>query len=353
MSAAILSARGLVLTFASRFAGGWRRHLVRAVDEVDLDIHEGETLAIVGESGSGKSSLARLLLSLIRPTRGTIRYRGELIGSLKGVQHRAYRRDIQAVFQDPASSLNPRMRVERTLAHVILEHRLATGENVREIVAEELRAVGLTPAEQFMARYPHQLSGGQQQRVAIARAMALKPRLIIADEPLSSLDISVQTQILELMTDLKLRTKVGFVIISHDLGAVQSMADRVAVMYRGRIVESGDRVLSHPRHPYTQALVDAKLIANPRVARARQRIVLAGDATSGPVDGKGCCFRTRCPLVRPICHTETPALKPADASSSLVACHLVGHGDIAVPPGLYQQTPNAEMKGNDDVRIPQ
>jgi len=339
MSDAILSARGLVLTFTNHFGGGWRRHLVRAVDEVDVDVHEGETLAIVGESGSGKSSLARLLLSLIRPTRGTIRYRGELVGGLKGLRRRAYRRDIQAVFQDPASSLNPRMRVERTLAHVILEHGLATGATVREIVAEELRAVGLTPAEHYMARYPHQMSGGQQQRVAIARAMALKPRLIIADEPLSSLDISVQTQILELMADLKRKTNVGFVIISHDLGAVQSMADRIAVMYRGRIVEFGNHVLSRPRHPYTQALVDAKLIANPRVARARRRIVLPGDAASAPVEGNGCGFRTRCPLVREICHAETPALKPADAGGSLVACHLVGNADIAVPPGLYRQTP--------------
>jgi oligopeptide/dipeptide ABC transporter ATP-binding protein len=320
------------------------------VDEVDLDIHEGETLAIVGESGSGKSSLARMLLSLVRPTRGTIRYRGEPIATLKGIPRRAYRRDVQAVFQDPASSLNPRMRVERTLAHVILEHGLATAATVRGVVAEELRAVGLTPAEQFMARYPHQLSGGQQQRVAIARAMALKPRLIIADEPLSSLDISVQTQILELMAELKSRKKVGFVIISHDLAAVQSMADRVAVMYRGRIVESGEHVLAHPRHPYTQALVDAKLIANPRIARARRRIVLAGDAASAPADGVGCCFRTRCPLVRPICHTDTPALKPVGSESTLVACHLVGHADTAAPTGLYRQMPDAGMKGSDDVR---
>ena len=334
MSGANLSARELVLTFASRFGGGWRRHLVRAVDQVDLDVHEGETLAIVGESGSGKSSLARLLLALIPPTRGSIGYRGEAIGALHGARRRAYRRDVQAVFQDPASSLNPRMRVENTLAHVILEHGLASAATVREVVAEELRAVGLTPAEQYMSRYPHQLSGGQQQRVAIARAMALKPQLIIADEPLSSLDISVQTQILELMAGLKQSKQVGFVIISHDLAAVQSMADRIAVMYRGRIVEIGAEVLARPLHPYTRALVDAKLIANPRIARARQRIVLAGDAASAPPDGVGCCFRTRCPLVRPVCHAETPALKPVGDEGSLVACHLAGDG-------LYGQSLNA------------
>lgn len=342
MSAAILAARGLVLTFASRTDGGWRRHLVRAVDEVDLDIHEGETLAIVGESGSGKSSLARLFLSLIRPTRGSIRYRGEPVDQLKGATRRAYRRDVQAVFQDPASSLNPRMRVESTLAHVILEHGLANKENVRAVVAEELRAVGLTPAEQFMARYPHQLSGGQQQRVAIARAMALKPRLIIADEPLSSLDISVQTQILDLMTDLKLKTHVGFVIISHDLAAVQSIADRIAVMYRGRIVEVGAHVLKRPRHPYTQALVDARLIANPRLARARRRIVLAGDAALAPADNTGCCFCNRCPFVRPICHTDVPALRPTDAAGSEVACHLLDpDADNTAPSRLYDRRPDA------------
>ncbi len=273
-------------------------------------------------SGSGKSSLARLLLSLSQPTQGTVRYRGAPVGSLSRAQHRAYRRDVQAVFQDPAASLNPRMRVETTLSHVILEHGLATRAAVRDNVAEHLAAVGLTPPALFMGRYPHQLSGGQQQRVAIARAMALRPRLIIADEPLSSLDISVQTQLLSLMTDLKLRTNIGFVIISHDLNAVQSIADRVAVMYRGRIVETGRHVLSRPRHPYTQALVDAKLIPDPRLARSRRRIVLTGDAASAPDDETGCCFRNRCPYARPVCEASTPELKEIGAFGDLVACHL-------------------------------
>ncbi|HEX5326347.1 MAG TPA: ABC transporter ATP-binding protein [Acetobacteraceae bacterium] len=269
MSEPILTARGVVQTFASAAPGGGGRGIVRAVDGVDLDVHEGETLGIVGESGSGKSTLARLLLSLAQPNAGTIAYRGTPIPALSRPQRRVYRRDVQAVFQDPAASLNPRMPVERILAHVILRHGLATRATLHGVIAAHLESVGLSPAASFMTRYPHQLSGGQQQRVAVARAMVLRPRLIIADEPLSSLDISVQTQLLAVMTELQQRTGVGFVIISHDLGAVESIADRVAVMYRGRIVESGPRVLAEPRHAYTKALLEAKLIPDPHLATLR------------------------------------------------------------------------------------
>jgi ABC-type oligopeptide transport system ATPase subunit len=280
MSEPILIARDVVQTFASGRDGVWRRGIVRAVDGVDLDVHEGETLGIVGESGSGKSTLARLLLSLAQPTAGTIAYRGTPIRALSHTQRRAYRRDVQAVFQDPAASLNPRMRVEQILGYIILRHGLATRATVNDAIAAELEAVGLSPAASFMTRYPHQLSGGQQQRVAVARAMALRPRLIIADEPLSSLDISVQTQLLEVMAHLQQRTGVGFVVISHDLGAVESIADHVAVMYRGRIVESGPRVLTEPRHPYTKTLLEAKLIPDPHLARLRADT--AADAASPP-----------------------------------------------------------------------
>jgi oligopeptide/dipeptide ABC transporter ATP-binding protein len=318
MSEAILAARAVTQSFA----GGWRGRAVRAVDGVDLDVHEGETLAIVGESGSGKSSLARLLLALSLPDEGKILYRGAALTGLSRAQRGIYRRDVQAVFQDPAASLNPRMRVQQTLAHVILAHGLATRATVREAIAAGLTAVGLTPPEQFMARYPHQLSGGQQQRVAIARAMALRPRLIIADEPLSSLDISVQTQLLALMADLQRRTHVGFVLISHDLGAVEAIADRVAVMYRGRIVETGRQVLTRPRHPYTRALLDAKLSMDPRAARARVRIMLAGDAPAPLPDAAGCGFRDRCVQAMPICATVAPALAAIDQAGSAVACHL-------------------------------
>ena len=249
MTAAILSARGLVLTFANRFAGGWRRHLIRAVDEVDLDIHEGETLAIVGESGSGKSSLARMLLSLVRPTHGTIRYRGEPIATLKGIPRRAYRRDVQAVFQDPASSLNPRMRVERTLAHVILEHGLATAATVRGVVAEELRAVGLTPAEQFMARYPHQLSGGQQQRVGVARALAADPPVLLMDEPFSAVDPIVRASLQDELIKLQAELHKTIVLVTHDVEEAVVLADRVVVMSPrpGRAVAEVEVALPRPR----------------------------------------------------------------------------------------------------------
>jgi oligopeptide/dipeptide ABC transporter ATP-binding protein len=326
MNAPILQARGLVQTYRGRRTAGFRHQWVRAVDGVDVDVHEGETLAIVGESGSGKTTIARLLLRLARPTQGSIAYRGV---DLERADRRAYRRDIQAVFQDPSSSLNPRMRVETALSHVIARHRLASGDGVRALIAKHLRAVGLDPPETFMARYPHQLSGGQQQRVAIARAMILDPRIIIADEPLSSLDISVQTQLLDLMRDLKLKTHVGFVLISHDLNAVEAIADRVAVMYRGRIVESGKRVIARPLHPYTRALVDARLIPDPRLARSKPRIVLESDALSAPAAEGGCRFRNRCPLAVPICAAEDPSLRIV-GDDSFVACHRVDTTSIAI-----------------------
>jgi ABC-type oligopeptide transport system ATPase subunit len=269
MRAAILSARGLVQEFPTRSGGLWRRGRMRAVNGIDLDVHEGETLAIVGESGSGKSTLARMLLGLVRPTAGEITYRGQPLIGLSRNDRRRYRRDVQAVFQDPAASLNPRMRIEQILGYVLTEHGLATSATRRGIIETHLESVGLTPGSAFLARFPHQLSGGQQQRIAIARALALHPRLIIADEPLSSLDASVQTQLLELMATLRAEKNIGFVMISHDLGAVATIADRVAVMYRGQIVESGADILDAPTHPYTKSLLDAKLIPDPRRARAR------------------------------------------------------------------------------------
>ncbi len=268
MSEPVLSARGLVQDFKAR-GGLWRSGRVRAVDGVDLDVHENETLAIVGESGSGKSTVAKLLLALLKPSAGTISYRGTPLASLARPERRRYRRNVQAVFQDPAASLNPRMRVEQILAYVLLEHRVATSATVRTVMAAQLEAVGLAPAESFLPRYPHQLSGGQQQRVAIARALALRPRIIVADEPLSSLDISVQTQLLALLRDLRAQYGIGLVMISHDLGAVATIADRVAVMHRGRIVETGPHVLTAPEHPYTKTLLEAKLIPDPRRARDR------------------------------------------------------------------------------------
>jgi ABC-type oligopeptide transport system ATPase subunit len=272
MADPILSLRNVSQVFVSRQHGGWRRNYNRAVDGVDLDVFEGETLAIVGESGSGKSTLAKLLLLLNKPTSGEVLYKGTSLAKLDAVQRSGFRRSVQAVFQDPASSLNPRMQVSETLGHVVRRHSLASEAQQDSFIEGHLASVGLTPPALFMPRFPSQLSGGQQQRVAIARAMMLEPRIVVADEPLSSLDISIQGQVLELMRELKRKTHVGFVIISHDLNAMESIADRVVVMYQGRIVEMGHDVFSNPQHAYTQLLLRARLPADPRLARAQLRL---------------------------------------------------------------------------------
>ncbi len=278
MSEPILSARAIVKSFGGQhwFGGAAPK---RAVDAVDLDVHEGETLAIVGESGSGKSTLARILLGLVRPTAGTVAYQGRPVDSFAAADWLTFRKAIQPVFQDPASSLNPRMRVESTLSHVLRRHKLATRDTLDAEIVTLLASVGLDAA-QFRDRYPHQLSGGQQQRIAIARAMAVRPRLIVADEPLSSLDMSVQAQILDLLVSLKASRNLGLVLISHDLNVVDAISDRVIVMYLGKIVEAGPtrQVLGNPSNDYTRSLLAAKLVADPHIARARR---LAMDAAAG------------------------------------------------------------------------
>jgi ABC-type glutathione transport system ATPase component len=278
MSEPILSARAIVKSFGGQhWFGGVAA--TRAVDAIDLDVHEGETLAIVGESGSGKSTLARMLLGLVRPTAGTVAYQGRPVASFTAADWLAFRKAVQPVFQDPASSLNPRMRVETTLSHVLLRHKLATPATLDAAIATLLASVGLDAA-QFRDRYPHQLSGGQQQRIAIARAMAVRPRLIVADEPLSSLDMSVQAQVLDLLVSLKASRNLGLVLISHDLNVVDAISDRVIVMYLGKIVEAGPtrQVLGNPSNDYTRSLLAAKLVADPHIARARR---LAMDAAAG------------------------------------------------------------------------
>ena len=269
MSEPILQCRQLSRRYTSRIPSGWRRQVLNAVDSVDLEVNEGETLAIVGESGSGKSTLAKLMLHLETPTAGAVRYRGVSLAELDRVRWRAYRRDVQAIFQDPSSSLNPRLRVEQSLGYVARRHELVEPARLRALLADQLASVGLDPPEHYLARYPHQLSGGQQQRVAIARAMMLAPRVIVADEPLSSLDISIQAQVLDLMRELSDRRSVAFVLISHDLNAVQSIADRIAVMQCGRIVEIGRDIFQAPAHPYTRLLLQSRLSINPREVRAR------------------------------------------------------------------------------------
>ncbi|HWK66952.1 MAG TPA: oligopeptide/dipeptide ABC transporter ATP-binding protein [Rhizobiaceae bacterium] len=321
MSEPILSLRGVSQIYSSRNASGWGWTTIRAVDDVDLDIREGETLAVVGESGSGKSTLAKLLLMLNDPTHGEVAYRGASLAKLGRAKRNEYRRQVQAVFQDPASSLNPRMTVEQTLGYVIRRHGIAAPSDQRAFIVRQLASVGLTPPEQYLSRYPHQLSGGQQQRIAIARAMMLEPKIIIADEPLSSLDVSIQAQVLQLMQDLRRRTNVGFVVISHDLGAMQSIADRTAVMYRGRIVEIGQDIYSRPVHPYTQLLLDARLMLDPRGGRIRAMAAVQAAPSKQSVTGTGCRFRDRCPYAVEICDATDPALRKIDDGSTLAACH--------------------------------
>ncbi len=281
MSAPILCARSIVKTFGGRRWFGAADAAKRAVDDVDLDVNEGETLAIVGESGSGKSTLARILLGLIKPSGGDVTYYGQSLEAFTAPDWATFRKAVQPVFQDPASSLNPRMRVDTTLSNVLRRHKLATRETLDAEITELLASVGLDAA-QFRDRYPHQLSGGQQQRIAIARAMAVRPRLIIADEPLSSLDMSVQAQILDLLVSLKASRNLGLVLISHDLNVVDAISDRVIVMYLGKVVEAGPtrEVLGNPASDYTRSLLAAKLVADPHIARARREAMDAALATA-------------------------------------------------------------------------
>lgn len=323
MSAPILSLRGVTRTYVGRKASGWGWSHVHAVREVSLEVHEGETLAIVGESGSGKSTLAKLLLMLERASGGHVTWRGTPLAQLQSAQRSAYRREVQAVFQDPASSLNPRMSVERSLGYIVRRHALCAPHEQRELLARQLESVGLTPAQDYLGRIPHQLSGGQQQRIAIARAMMMRPRIIIADEPLSSLDVSIQAQVLQLMQELRQRTGVGFVIISHDLGAMQAIAERTAVMYRGRIVEIGSDVYERPTHPYTRLLLDARLDVDPRSSRIRSGAAAPAAAAQQRTPGAahGCSFAGRCPYAVAVCEQSEPVLRPVGASGTQAACH--------------------------------
>ena len=310
----LLVAENLVKHYKSRDGDG----VARAVDGVSLALKRGETLGIVGESGCGKSTLARVILRLIEPTSGRISFDGDDVMALRYAQLRQRRRDMQIVFQDPYASLDPRMSIGQIIAEPLDIHGLGTRAERRQKVEDLLLMVGLDRSA--LQRYPHEFSGGQRQRIGIARAIALEPKLLILDEPVSALDVSIQSQILNLLIDLKSRLNLSYIFISHDLSVVEHVSDRVLVMYLGRIVEEGtaNQVLRQPRHPYTEALVSAV-----PGARAEGRIVLKGDPPSPEAVPSGCRFHPRCPKVMNIC-LEAPPPSIGSAGASRVECHLYG-----------------------------
>ncbi len=303
-------------------AGVFRRaHAsVKAVDDVSFTIAPGETLGLVGESGCGKTTLGRAIVRLVEPTAGSIFLEGEDLTPLRGAELRARRRKMQIIFQDPYSSLNPRLTVEDAIGEALDLHGLADGKSARrQRIAELLEAVGLDVA--LAQRYPHEFSGGQRQRIGIARALAVEPKLIVCDEPVSALDVSVQAQIINLLQDLQQQHGLAYLFIAHDLAVVEHISRRVLVMYLGKIVElaAAETILGSPRHPYTQALISAVPEINPDTKR--QRMLLPGDVPSPIHPPAGCPFHPRCPVAEARCRTEVPALREL-AAGQLVACHL-------------------------------
>ena len=305
---------------------------VRAVDGVSLSIAAGETVGLVGETGCGKSTLAQVIVRLTPPTAGTVRYQGRDVAGLRGAGLRAFRKDVQLIFQDPSASLDPRMRVRDILAEPLRAHRITN--DVRGRVGELLELVGLKPDDGI--RFPHQFSGGQRQRIGIARAVAMRPRLIVCDEPVSALDVSVQAQILNLLKSLQRELNLSYLFISHDLSVVRHVSDRIAVMYLGRVVETAARedVFERPRHPYTTALLSAVPLPDPRRERARRRIVLGGDLPSPASPPPGCRFHPRCPRRQDRCEVDPPELVAQESPSHLAACHFPVLDGQAVDAGV-------------------
>ena len=306
-------------------AGVFKRTVghVQAVDGVSLELYEGETLGIVGESGCGKSTLARVLMGLIPATSGSIRLEGEELVGMKPARLRQIRRDVQMIFQDPYSSLDPRMTVGNIIGEPFEIHsEVAPKGDRRRRVEELLEVVGLSP--EHINRYPHQFSGGQRQRIGIARALALRPKVIICDEPVSALDISVQAQVVNLLENLQDEFGLSYIFVAHDLSVVRHISDRVAVMYLGKLMEIGteDQIYERPMHPYTQALLSAVPVPDPRLRGRREQIVLTGDLPSAADQPSGCRFRTRCWKAQDICAEQEPVLEVRAGGDHPSACHF-------------------------------
>jgi len=318
----LLEVRRLEVHFPVR--RGWFHHVtgqIRAVDDVSFELPSGETLGVVGESGCGKTTLGRAVVRLLKPTAGQVVFEGEDLAAMGGAALRSRRRQFQMIFQDPQGSLDPRMTVEDIVGEALDLHRLAPNGRVRRARIEALlQAVGLRP--EHARRYPHEFSGGQRQRIGIARALAVEPKLVVCDEPVSALDVSVQAQIVNLLQDLQRQQKLAYLFIAHDLAVVEHLSRRILVMYLGRVMETGEArsLVQTPKHPYTQALVAAVPVVDPE--SDRKRLLVRGEMPSPLSPPVGCAFHPRCPMAEARCRTESPALRGI-APERQVACHLI------------------------------